>query len=485
MLQHAAGNDPIYQKLIQAIKLGKKPTDPDLVPFTSVWEEMSVIRDLVCRGERIVIPNGTLPGTDDNVREWVVELGHSGHQGTNATKRLLRLRLWFPGLDKMVEDKVSSCLPCQATVDTKHRDPLKPNTAPTEPWSRLVCDHWGPNPLDGKHILVVIDALTRYPEVVVVRGTSAEDNIHAFSDIFTRHGYPEHLHSDNGPPFNGNDSHLLQQYFKSVDVKHVTNRSALDPEATGLAESFMKHIKKVFHTARIEDSDPYQVINEHLMQFRATPHPTTGKSPAELLFGRKYRTKLPDMRQNPAETRTDIIEARAQDQHAKGIMKHYKDRHLYVKDHDIQPGDKVLLKRKSSKLTSIYDPEPYTATNIWGTQIEAERNGIIKTRDAQRWKIINHKPRKSFQEPIYEQSTYLEDPDIGVSTTDGHTESLRRRPEIPAPTVAPQSLLNTLRDMPDVILADTAANRPTRQRRPPRDLYIPTSWRKSSRMKRL
>ena len=41
---------------------------------------------------------------------------------------------------------------------------------------------------DGLHILVVIDGLTKYPEVAVVKGTGADDNIWAFSDIFSRHG---------------------------------------------------------------------------------------------------------------------------------------------------------------------------------------------------------------------------------------------------------------------------------------------------------
>ena len=31
------------------------------------------------------------------------------------------------------------------------------------------------------------------------------------------------------------------------------------------------------------------------MMYRSTPHSTTGLSPAELLFGRKIRTKLPQL----------------------------------------------------------------------------------------------------------------------------------------------------------------------------------------------
>ena len=114
------------------------------------------------------------------LRDWVVDLGHSAHQGEDATKRQLRVRLWFPGMDKAVERRVSTCLACQASAESKARDPLKPMKAPEEPWSRLYADHWGPTQ-DGHCILVVIDGLTRYPEVAVVKGTSAEDNIQAFS----------------------------------------------------------------------------------------------------------------------------------------------------------------------------------------------------------------------------------------------------------------------------------------------------------------
>ena len=73
----------------------------------------------------------------------------------------------------------------------------------------------------------------------------------------------------------------------------------------------MKHCKKVWHTAIISNKDPKMQLQKHLKMYRATPHPTTGKSPAELLFARKFRTKLPDIRTNPA--REDIQQARDQD----------------------------------------------------------------------------------------------------------------------------------------------------------------------------
>ena len=105
------------------------------------------------------------------------------------------------------------------------------------------------------------------------------------------------------------DGHLLQRYFKHLGIDHCTNRSAEDPEASGQVEAFMKHLKKIFHTAAVAKEDPYLKINDYLMQYRATPHPTTKKSPAELLFNRKFITRLPDLRRNPALGREDIKEA--------------------------------------------------------------------------------------------------------------------------------------------------------------------------------
>ena len=142
------------------------------------------------------------------------------------------------------------------SVESKARDPLKPTKAPEEARSSLYADHWGPT-RDGLHILVVIDGLTRYPKVAIIKGTSADDNIQAFAENFSGHGVPNRLHSDNGAPFNGKDSHLLQQYLRSMGVTHVTNKSAEDPEATGPGEALMKHLKTIFHAAGVEREDPY------------------------------------------------------------------------------------------------------------------------------------------------------------------------------------------------------------------------------------
>ena len=85
-LRKGAQNDQVYQRLKKAIQRGTPPTDeePELQRYKAVWQELSIIEDLICRGERILIPNGQLPDTDCTLQEWVVDLGHSGHMGCSG-----------------------------------------------------------------------------------------------------------------------------------------------------------------------------------------------------------------------------------------------------------------------------------------------------------------------------------------------------------------------------------------------------------------
>ena len=129
-------------------------------------------------------------------------------------------------------------------------------------------------------LLVVIDELSRYPELEIVKGTSSDANIKAFDNIFARHGFCDTLKTDNGPPFNGAGSHELNQYFKWAEIEHKHILIAEDPEASRLVELFMKHCQKVWHTSYVGGKNSAAELNKHFRMYRATPHPTTVKSPS-------------------------------------------------------------------------------------------------------------------------------------------------------------------------------------------------------------
>ena len=404
-IEMAAKYDPQYQLMREALNRGeaKPPSDS---PYRHVWNQLTTINQLVYKSDTIVMPDAPdQPGTT-NLRIKMLDIAHEGHPGQSAMKRFLRAHVWFPKMDHSVNGIVQGCHQCQAATETKHRDPLIPTKPPTQVWEHLDADHWGPTG-DGNYLLVVIDETTKFPEVSVVRSTSAEANIEAFDSMFARHGFPSKLKTDGGPPFNGGENHLLQKYFKWAGIDHHTTHSADDPEANGLAEAFMKHVKKVWHTALMENNNPRAEINKHLQMYRATPHPSTGYPPAELLFGRKINTRLPKPKR---EENAVVVEALLNDSKAKAVQKKYKDSKPYVKHHQIEVNDEVLLKQQQTKSDPPYDPEPYRVVDVHGHQITATRGDRTLTRDAQKWKTIH----------LRKKPNYARENEFGISGTDAH-----------------------------------------------------------------
>ena len=97
--------------------------------------------------------------------------------------------------------------------------------------------------------------------------------------------------------------------------------------------------------AQAEGKDWKDEVRKYLVAYRSTPHTTTGMNPAELLFGRKMRTKLPELREEVIAS-----EVRDRDNGMKAKAKVYADKKRNGKESDIGPGDKVLVKRTTEQV---------------------------------------------------------------------------------------------------------------------------------------
>ena len=377
-VQTATQSDATARKLVACIQRGSLSQDPDMAPFRWVFQELMYARGVILRQDRLFIPDIELYPGSGSLRDVIVDLAHEGHQGVVKCKRLLRAKVWFPGMDKKIEQKISRCLGCQATTRTPRRDPLQPSPLPDHAWQHLDADFWGPLS-SGEYLLVVVDEYSRYPVVELTRSTSGEAVIPVLDKVFSTHGIPETVKTDGGPPFNGHD---FQMYLRWAGCQH-RKVSPEDPEANGLAENFMKIIKKSWHTSLIEGKNPMQEMYKMLRQYRATPHSSTGKPPAEVLFNRPYKVRLP----NPAWP-THGSQMELAHNAAKASQKHYKDSKANVRRHDIKVGDTVLLLQTPTKQRPWYDPSPYRVQQVLGTQITASRDHKTVTRDAQRFKKV-------------------------------------------------------------------------------------------------
>jgi len=389
--------DDTYQAVVKAVRTGRwhELKTPDAMPYRKVAHELSIAdNDILMKDSRIVVPR--------ELQQRTVNLAHEGHQGINKTKMLLREKVWFPGIDKMVYDKIQACLPCQSVVNKPVREPLKMTPLPSRPWSEVSVDFYGPLP-QGQYLLVAIDDYSRFPEVEICSTTSARATIPLLDRIFATHGIPDVLRSDNGPPYQSSD---FQQFMAHLGIRH-RRVTPLWPEANGEVENFMKPLKKVCATAQVEGKSWKQALYTFLRNYRATPHCSTLKCPAEVLYGRPIKTKLPE--NAPKPTHDDTI--RVSDDRAKSTMKANAERRRNIKNSDIDVGDKVLM-RSSKKLkhSPVFDPNPFYVINRKGSMIIARRGQEVKARDASHFKKVT-----IIQEPVIDNQATDDDLDPFVN----------------------------------------------------------------------
>ena len=350
----------------------------ELQLFSKVKDELTVNddSDIILRGSRIVIPT--------SLRQRAISLAHEGHQGLVKTKKLLREKVWFPRIDEEAKQMIDKCIPCQANGPENHPDPLQMSLLPPEPWHTVHIDFCGPFPT-GEYLFVAIDAYSRFPEVEIIHSTSAKATIPKLERMFSVHGIPSVIRSDNGPPFTGDE---FKKFVLDNGINH-RKITPLWPQANSEAENFMKPLTKAIRSSHAERRDWRKDLYLFLLNYRATPHSTTGFAPSELLFNRKIKTKLPQLTVSNSQSDIDS-KVKRNDKQAKERMKSYADKKSRAKVSDIKVGDIVLIRqRKQNKWSTKFDPSPFYVVRRKGTMITAIRNGKYVSRNVSYFKKID------------------------------------------------------------------------------------------------
>ena len=90
--------------------------------------------------------------------------------------------------------------------------------------------------------LVVIDAHSKWPEVVQMASTTSTATIRALGSIFSRYGFPEQLVGDNGPQLTSGE---FKNFLKSNGIRHITT-APWHPSSNGIPKRFVQTLKKLF-----------------------------------------------------------------------------------------------------------------------------------------------------------------------------------------------------------------------------------------------
>ena len=214
-------------------------------------------------------------------------------------------------MDKAAEKFCKSCYRCQLVARPNPPEPLTSTTLPEGPWQDLAVDLLGPLP-SGHSILVVVDYYIRYYEYTLMTSTTAVKVIDDLEEIFSRHGLPRTIKSDNGSQFTSGE---FQEYCVQNGIMHLRTTPKW-PQANGEVERQNASLMKRIRIAQAEGVN-WKELRRYVTKYRSIDHTTTGKSPAELLFNRKMRGKLTELH---ADCRLDL-ETRDRDAEVKAKTK--------------------------------------------------------------------------------------------------------------------------------------------------------------------
>ena len=299
-----------------------KDVSATLKPYFRHRHELSIEKGMVFRGERIVVPSSLRTRVMTVTRTAVA---HESHPGIVRTKQRLRAVFWWPGMDRAVEATVRSCPTCSAADKSAKtsRTPLIPVPLPAAPWHKVGVDFIGPmqGPASQRYGIVLTDYYSKWPEVVFVSEPSSDAVIDFMMSVASREGWPRELVSDNGTHFT---SSKFAQFLQANGVKHI-KVSPYHPAGSGAVERFNRSLKSAIQIGDQQGTDRRRHVQRLLMVYRATPHATTGRSPSELLHGRRLRTSL----ENAVVRGSDAGEDGAVRQHVREKqqkMKRYHDR---------------------------------------------------------------------------------------------------------------------------------------------------------------
>ena len=153
-------------------------------------------------------------------------------------KSLSRIHIWFPNIDKEIENIVKSCKNCEKISN-------EPNKSEPHPWD------WPANPMDRIHVdyfeynsnsfLIMVDSYSKWLDVEIIKTCDSKNTITCLSKWFSQYGLPIQLVSDNGLQFT---SHDFKNFIKII----APSNRALTPR-----KQYPKRNRKPFVRYGFED----------------------------------------------------------------------------------------------------------------------------------------------------------------------------------------------------------------------------------------
>ena len=362
-------------------------------PYWSFREEIVENNGLILKSTQIIIPK--------EMRKEMLKKIHEGHLGIELCRRRAKSSIYWPGMSKDIETEVQKCATCQKYKNKQQKETLISHEIPQKPYTKVGADLFT---LFSKDYLLVVDYTSKDFEVCILNDTTSMTVVHHMKHIFSRHGIPDILFSDNGPQFTAK---CFKTFTKEWNIVHQTS-SPTYPQSNGLVERTVQTVKNLIKKARDSQEDPYISI----LNFRTTPK-ADGKSPAEILMGRKLTTLLPE------SDAIKIVQNKVQQTEKKN---YYYDMHARDMA-ELKKGDFVRYRNNATKtwepaqIVEKLDYRSYVIQSATGTY-RRNRRSLMKTGESEsdlQTKILIE--TNSPDAPASSTTVETNSPDVPASST--------------------------------------------------------------------
>ena len=186
-------------------------------------------------------------------------------------------------MTKELSEFILNCGTCLNHRNALQKESLIPHDIPQAPWIKVGIDLFS---LYQKVYVAVVDYNSKYIEMAHLRDETARCLVDNIKKIFSRHGIPKEVWSDNGSQFTSKE---FENFAITWDFDHKTS-SPEYPKSNGFIERHIQTVKRTLKKCNESNQDPYLA----LLALNGTPN-EDGKSPASMLFGRQPRSTLPSL----------------------------------------------------------------------------------------------------------------------------------------------------------------------------------------------
>ena len=144
----------------------------------------------------------------------------------------------------------------------------------------------------------MVNAYSKWPEILPMSSTTAVGTIAAFRNVFARFGFPVNVVTGNGPQF---ISAEFGEFLRQNGVKHI-QVTLYHLASNGAEERMVQSFKRSVEASVSTGAPTMHRLAAFLLTYRTTPHAVTGRTPSSLFLGRECRTRLSLLRPTVEES---------------------------------------------------------------------------------------------------------------------------------------------------------------------------------------